>query len=129
MKRVSQLTALALLMGLAAAATSAADAMPTLTLSTLQQHNGVAIDTRLSAFYNGWPQGANGPQGHEPQALNLAAGWLGAMTDEQLGAGLSCTICRPQRRLRCTATPTTTRKSRRALRPQVSLISARLAMP
>ncbi|MDU4311977.1 MAG: sulfurtransferase, partial [Klebsiella michiganensis] len=86
MKRVSQLTALALLMGLAAAATSAADAMPTLTLSTLQQHNGVAIDTRLSAFYNGWPQGANGPQGHEPQALNLAAGWLGAMTDEQLGA-------------------------------------------
>lgn len=56
MKRVSQLTALALLMGLAAAATSAADAMPTLTLSTLQQHNGVAIDTRLSAFYNGWPQ-------------------------------------------------------------------------
>ena len=86
MKRVSQLTALALLMGLAAASTSAADAMPTLTLSTLQQHNGVAIDTRLSAFYNGWPQGANGPQGHEPQALNLAAGWLGAMTDEQLGA-------------------------------------------
>ena len=71
MKRVSQLTALALLMGLAAASTSAADAMPTLTLSTLQQHNGVAIDTRLSAFYNGWPQGANGPQGHEPQALNL----------------------------------------------------------
>ncbi|PLM44040.1 sulfurtransferase, partial [Klebsiella michiganensis] len=51
MKRVSQLTALALLMGLAAASTSAADTMPTLTLSTLQQHNGVAIDTRLSAFY------------------------------------------------------------------------------
>lgn len=86
MKRVSQLTALALLMGLAAASTSAADTMPTLTLATLQQHNGVAIDTRLSAFYNGWPQGANGPQGHEPQALNLAASWLGSLNDEQLSA-------------------------------------------
>ena len=86
MKRVSQLTALALLMGLAAASTSAADTMPTLTLSTLQQHNGVAIDTRLSAFYNGWPQGADGPQGHEPQALNLAASWLGSLNDEQLSA-------------------------------------------
>lgn len=53
MKRVSQLTALALLMGLAAS-TSAAESMPTLTLSTLQQQNGVAIDTRLSAFYNGF---------------------------------------------------------------------------
>ncbi len=41
MKRVSQLTALALLMGLAAS-TSAAESMPTLTLSTLQQQNGVA---------------------------------------------------------------------------------------
>lgn len=85
MKRVSQLTALALLMGLAAS-TSAAESMPTLTLSTLQQQNGVAIDTRLSAFYNGWPQSANGPQGHEPQALNLSASWLGAMNDEQLSA-------------------------------------------
>lgn len=86
MKRVSQLTALALLMGLAATSTFAAETMPTLTLSTLQQQNGVAIDTRLSAFYNGWPQNANGPQGHEPQALNLSASWLGAMNDEQMSA-------------------------------------------
>ncbi|QGN37718.1 rhodanese-like domain-containing protein [Klebsiella oxytoca] len=85
MKRVSQLTALALLMGLAAS-TFAAETMPTLTLSTLQQQNGVAIDTRLSAFYNGWPQSASGPQGHEPQALNLSASWLAAMNDEQLNA-------------------------------------------
>lgn len=86
MKRVSQLTALALLMGLAASSTFAADTMPTLDFSTLQQQHGVAIDTRLSAFYNGWPQSANGPQGHEPQALNLSATWLGAMSDEQLRA-------------------------------------------
>jgi thiosulfate/3-mercaptopyruvate sulfurtransferase len=86
MKRVSQLTALALLMGLAASTAFAADTMPTLNLSTLQQQHGVAIDTRLSAFYNGWPQSANGPQGHEPQALNLAASWLSAMNGEQLRA-------------------------------------------
>lgn len=84
MKRVSQLTALALFMGLAASTTFAAETMPALTLSHLQQQHGVAIDTRLSAYYNGWPQRANGPEGHEPQALNLSARWLGAMSDEQL---------------------------------------------
>ena len=86
MKRVSQLTALALLMGLAASTTCAAETMPALTLSHLQQQHGVAIDTRLSAYYNGWPQRANGPEGHEPQALNLSARWLGAMSDDQLRA-------------------------------------------
>lgn len=86
MKRVSQLTALALLIGLAASPSFAAETMPTLTLSALQQQHGIAIDTRLSAFYNGWPQQANGPQGHEPQALNLSASWLSAMNDEQLSA-------------------------------------------
>lgn len=86
MKRVSQLTALALLIGLAASTSFAAETMPTLTLSALQQQHGIAIDTRLSAFYNGWPQQANGPQGHEPQALNLSASWLSAMNDEQLSA-------------------------------------------
>jgi thiosulfate/3-mercaptopyruvate sulfurtransferase len=45
MKRVSQLTALALLIGLAASTSFAAETMPTLTLSTLQQQHGVAIDT------------------------------------------------------------------------------------
>ena len=71
-------------MGLAASTTFAAETMPALTLSHLQQQHGVAIDTRLSAYYNGWPQRANGPEGHEPQALNLSARWLGAMSDEQL---------------------------------------------
>ena len=60
--------------------------MPALTLFHLQQQHGVAIDTRLSAYYNGWPQRANGPEGHEPQALNLSARWLGAMSDDQLRA-------------------------------------------
>ena len=87
MKRVSQLTALALLMGLAASTTCAAETMPALTLSHLQQQHGVAIDTRLSAYYNGWPQRANGPQGHEPQALNLSASWLSAMSDDQSARG------------------------------------------
>ena len=86
MKRVSQLTALALLMGLAASTTCAAETMPALTLFHLQQQHGVAIDTRLSAYYNGWPQRANVPEGHEPQALNLSARWLGAMSDDQLRA-------------------------------------------
>ncbi len=86
MKRVSQLTALALLIGLAASTSFAAETMPTLTLSTLLGQHGIAIDTRPSAFYNGWPQQANGPQGHEPQALNLSASWLSAMNDEQLSA-------------------------------------------
>jgi hypothetical protein len=48
MKRVSQLTALALLMGLAAASTSAAETMPTLTLSTLQQHTASLLIRALA---------------------------------------------------------------------------------
>ncbi|MGL4723519.1 MAG: rhodanese-like domain-containing protein [Scandinavium sp.] len=86
MKRVSQLTALALLIGLSSSASFAADKASTLTLSELQQQHGVAIDTRQSAFYNGWPQALNGPEGHEPSALNLSATWLSAMNDEQLAA-------------------------------------------
>ncbi|MRS13456.1 sulfurtransferase [Enterobacteriaceae bacterium RIT691] len=88
MKRVSQLTALALLIGLSSSATYAADMTKPLTFSQLQQQKGVAIDTRLSAFYNGWPQTLNGHEGHEPSALNLSASWLSAMSDEQLSAWL-----------------------------------------
>lgn len=85
MKRVSQLTALALALGLASSA-FAAETAKTLTFTHLLQQKGAAIDTRLSAFYNGWPQQANGPQGHEPGALNLSASWLSAMNNEQLSA-------------------------------------------
>lgn len=89
MKRVSHLTALALLAGLSASCATAADMAASLTLQQLQQQNGIAIDTRPSAFYNGWPQALNGPQGHEPAALNLSASWLSAMSDAQFAAWLS----------------------------------------
>ena len=85
MKRVSQLTALALLIELSSSVSFAADMTP-LTFNQLEQQKGVAIDTRLSAFYNGWPQTLNGTEGHEPSALNLSASWLSAMSDEQLSA-------------------------------------------
>lgn len=112
MKRVSQLTALALLMGLAASTTCAAETMPALTLFHLQQQHGVAIDTRLSAYYNGWPQRANGPEGHEPQALNLSARWLGAMSDDH-SAWLSSISSSPIPPSRCTAARRITSASRR----------------
>lgn len=113
MKRVSQLTALALFMGLAASTTFAAETMPALTLSHLQQQHGVAIDTRLSAYYNGWPQRANGPEGHEPQALNLSARWLGAMSDEQLRGWAKQHQLQADTPLRCTAVLRITPASRR----------------
>ncbi|MEO3988943.1 rhodanese-like domain-containing protein [Pseudocitrobacter cyperus] len=85
MKRVSQLSLLTLALGLSSSV-FAANMAQTLSFSHLLQQNGVAIDTRMSAFYNGWPQSINGPQGHEPTALNLSASWLSAMSDEQLTA-------------------------------------------
>lgn len=83
MKRVSQLTAALMLSGLAHMA-FAAELPSQMTLSNLQAQQGVVIDTRPSAFYNGWPQTLNGVGGHEPAALNLSASWLGMMNDEQL---------------------------------------------
>jgi len=83
MKRVSQLTAALMLSGLAHMA-FAAELPSQMTLSNLQAQHGVVIDTRPSAFYNGWPQTLNGVGGHEPAALNLSASWLGMMNDEQL---------------------------------------------
>lgn len=53
MKRVSQMTALAMALGLACASSWAAELAKPLTLDQLQQQNGKAIDTRSSAFYNG----------------------------------------------------------------------------
>lgn len=84
MKRVSQLTALALCCSLASLSSLAAEMPDTMTLSQLQEQHGVVIDTRASAFYNGWPQSLSGTSGHEPAALNLSASWLDAMSDEQI---------------------------------------------
>lgn len=82
MKRVSQLTALALC--LASFSTFAADMASSVTLAQVQQQHGAVIDTRASAFYNGWPQTLSGTSGHEPEAMNLSASWLTLMSDEQL---------------------------------------------
>ncbi len=87
MKRVSQLTALALLMGLAASTTCAAETMPALTLSHLQQQHGVAHRHPAERLLQRLRSALNGPEGHEPQALNLSARWLGAMSDDQLRLG------------------------------------------
>lgn len=84
MKRVSHLSTLAMILGLATFSTAAADMAQSLTFAQLQQHQGTVIDTRASAFYNGWPQTLSGPSGHEPAALNLSASWLNVMSDEQL---------------------------------------------
>ena len=84
MKRVSHLSTLAMILGLATFSSVAADMAQSLTLAQLQQQQGTVIDTRASAFYNGWPQTLSGPSGHEPAALNLSASWLNAMNDEQL---------------------------------------------
>ena len=92
MKRVSQLTALALLCGLASFSSLAADMPNAMTLSQLQAQHGTPVDTRASAFYNGWPQTLSGPSGHEPAALNLAAAWLSAMSDEQGAAAAIAAI-------------------------------------
>lgn len=84
MKRVSPLTTALLLAGLSHVTFAAA--MPAeMNLSSVKAENGVVIDTRPSAFYNGWPQAINAVGGHEPAALNLSASWLTLMSDEQLG--------------------------------------------
>lgn len=52
--------------------------------TSVSAHSGVIIDTRHSAFYNGWPQETGGTQGHEPGAVNLAASWLAVMGNNSL---------------------------------------------
>lgn len=85
MKRVSQLTAALLLAGLSQTALAATMSTP-ISLSAVKAQNGTLIDTRPSAFYNGWPPSVTRAGGHEPAALNLAASWLNLMSDEQIRA-------------------------------------------
>ena len=86
MKRVSQLTILtsALLLGAGLVSNAGAAASTQTTLAQIQQQQGAIIDTRPSAFYNGWPVSPGAASGHEPQALNLSAAWLDDMSDAQL---------------------------------------------
>jgi thiosulfate/3-mercaptopyruvate sulfurtransferase len=47
-----------------------------ITLCQFRQHNGVVIDTRDSALYNGWPDALYGTSGHLPVRVTLPhAGW------------------------------------------------------
>lgn len=83
MKRVSQLTTALLFAGLSYSTFATTQAQP-MNFAQLQAQKGTLIDTRPSAFYNGWPQTLNGAGGHEPAALNLSASWLTLMSDEQI---------------------------------------------
>lgn len=83
MKRVSQLTTALLLAGMSLTS-FAADMPSSLSFSAAKAQNATLIDTRPSAFYNGWPQTLNVPGGHETGALNLSASWLNLMSDEQI---------------------------------------------
>lgn len=100
MKVTSQLVTSALLLGWLQM-THAADVTPLqqIKLDDLQSGNGAIVDTRPSAFYNGWPQGLNGPSGHEPQAFNLSANWLSLMSDEQLKQWASQHQITPDRKI------------------------------
>ncbi|WP_152552523.1 sulfurtransferase [Mangrovibacter sp. MFB070] len=63
--------------------------------TSVSAHSGVMIDTRQSAFYNGWPQEAGGTQGHEPGAVNLNVSWLAVMGNNQLCYWLGSQNIRP----------------------------------
>lgn len=60
-----------------------------LTRLQIQLQHGVIIDTRHSAFYNGWPCGWKGTSGHEPGAHPFAANWLDNMDDGAIWAWAS----------------------------------------
>ncbi|MCP9759461.1 sulfurtransferase [Aquitalea sp. S1-19] len=47
------------------------------------------LDTRASAYFNGWPEAGAKQGGHYPGAVNLAASWLGKLDDAQLQALLA----------------------------------------
>ncbi|BDH46202.1 thiosulfate sulfurtransferase YnjE [Salmonella enterica subsp. enterica serovar Choleraesuis] len=83
MKRVSPLTALALALSFCSSV-MAADKMAPLSSSELQSRQGAIVDTRPSAFYNGWPEASGSASGHEAGALNLSASWLSEMNDNAL---------------------------------------------
>lgn len=85
MKFSSRLIVAALFAGYASLGYSATTT-PSISFADAQSQQGAIVDTRLSAYYNGWPQQASGVGGHEAGALNLAAGWLSQMDNPQLDA-------------------------------------------
>lgn len=57
-----------------------------LTLQQITHQQGVIIDTRCMAFYNGWPMAPGGTSGHEPGAHPFAANWLSRLDDDAIRA-------------------------------------------
>ncbi len=76
-----------------------------ITLSHFRQDNGVVIDTRDSALYNGWPDAFSGTSGHVPGARNLAASWLDDITDAQFDAWTSLRPMTAETRIALYGTP------------------------
>lgn len=76
-----------------------------ITLSHFRQDNGVVIDTRDSALYNGWPDALSGTSGHAPGARNLAASWLDEITDTQFDAWTSLRPMTAETRIALYGTP------------------------
>lgn len=76
-----------------------------ITLSRFRQDNGVVIDTRDSALYNGWPDAQFGTSGHAPGARNLAASWLDGITDAQFDSWTSLRPLTAETRIALYGTP------------------------
>lgn len=63
-----------------------AASLETITRNALDRQRGIVLDTRDSAYFNGWPEAGAAHGGHEPGAINFAASWLGQLDDEALSA-------------------------------------------
>jgi 3-mercaptopyruvate sulfurtransferase SseA len=60
--------------------------LQTITRSALDQQHGIVLDTRDSAYFNGWPEAGATHGGHEPGAINFSASWVGKLDDVALSA-------------------------------------------
>ncbi|XPE41445.1 hypothetical protein ACNKHK_09345 [Shigella flexneri] len=58
----------------------------------LQQKQGAAIDTRQSAFYNGWPQSLNWSFRTRTFRLDLSAAWLDNEPEQLSASGSSTSV-------------------------------------
>lgn len=54
--------------------------------SVLDQRHGIVLDTRDSAYVNGWPEAGATHGGHEPGAIFFSASWLDKLDDAALSA-------------------------------------------
>ncbi len=63
-----------------------AASLQTIARSVLDQLHGIVLDTRDSAYFNGWPEAGAAHGGHEPGAISFAASWLDRLDDAALSA-------------------------------------------